>query len=416
MDVRSSAVVLLLLTACPEPEPPCEPQAVIRGPWTVGLYTRSAEVRWETAEEGCGGLRFAPEGTTSWLGAVGSQTTPIERTLEFGSVEIEQPDVSGTSYLHRVGLQNLTPNTCYTYQISQQAELHGGRLCTAAESSEATSVFAVLGDTSPSLGQTDALYEPITAVQPQAILHLGDIQHYSQETESWSSWLTGSQPLLELAPILPVVGDHEFEAVDISAGNQIPSPAEYEQYFFTLWGAHGHPKLGNNFAVRNGPILYIFGDTESDDGTQIWDEQGINWLGQTLDQAEALPGHLFSVLMFHRPVYTRSRHTESLVRRNLVREVLAGHRVPLILSGHAHCYERFLVDGRTFIVSGGGGAELESCDLAHEDNTLAGELLSLQQVQQSAYHWIKLSQSSAGLRGEVIAKDGTLIDEWDIRP
>jgi predicted phosphodiesterase len=416
MDVRWIGCLALLIMGCPEPEPPCEPQPVIRGPWTVGLYARVAEIRWETAEPGCGGLRFAPEGTVNWLGAVASQTAPIERTLAFGSIEIEHPDVAGTSTLHRVGLQNLAPNTCYTYQISQPTEVHTGRLCTAAESSDATSVFAVLGDTSPSLGQTEVLYEAIVATQPQAILHLGDVQHYTQQSESWADWHLRSQPLLATAPILPVVGDHDFEAVDIAAGNQVPDPAEYQQYFFTLWGAHGHPQLGKNFAVRNGPILYIFGDTESDDGNQIWDEQGSNWLSQTLDEAEALPGHLFSVLMFHRPVYTRSVRTESLVRRNALRQVLAGHRVPLVLSGHAHCYERFLVEGRTFVVSGGGGAELEPCDVAHQDPSVAGELASLQQVQRSEHHWIKLSQTTAGLRGQVIAKDGTLIDQWDIRP
>jgi hypothetical protein len=96
--------------------------------------------------------------------------------------------------------------------------------------------------------------------------------------------------------------------------------------------------------------------------------------------------------------------------------MLDGHRVPLVIAGDATCYERFEVDGRTFIVSGGGGARLESCDQTHPDPALDAELISLQQIHQSTHHWIQLSQSSTGLRGEVIAEDGTMIDQWEVQP
>jgi hypothetical protein len=216
MDVRR-LLPLFLISACPDSAPPCEPQELIRGPWAVGLYTREAEIRWETAEPGCGGLRFAIDGTENWLGSVASQTTAFERTISFGEGNLDAPDQASTRYIHRVGLRNLTPNTCYSYQISQQTMVQSGRVCTASEDAQATTTFGLIGSTEPTGEATSTLYGQIATAQPQAIFHLGDIQHYSNTLDSWSAWFNRSQTILGTAQILPVVGDKEFETLE--AGN-----------------------------------------------------------------------------------------------------------------------------------------------------------------------------------------------------
>ena len=290
-----------------------------------------------------------------------------------------------------------------------------GRFCTAPDTAEKTTVFALIGDTNPALGHTETMYERIAAARPAAILHTGDIQYYASVIESWSAWFTRTEELLRIAAVLPVVGNHEFEAVGGPAGGEDADPTEYTEYFLPLWGDHGHPRLGNNVAVRAGGIMYILADSESDDGTKLWDEQGSAWLEATLTSAEATDGHRFSVLLFHRPVYTRSRYNAGVGRRHQLEQMLAGHRVPLVIAGHAHCYERFVVGAQTFIVSGGGGALPHRCDRDHDDPAIAAELESLQQVHRTAYHWVKLTQSSEGLAGEAIVEDGTIIDRWEVR-
>jgi hypothetical protein len=414
--MKSFLPCVLLLAACPDPEPPCEPKTLIRGPWTTGLHARQAEVRWETAEEGCGGLRFGADATENWAASLSSSTHAIVRTIEVGTGVLDPPDLPGTSYQHRVTISNLEPNRCFSYQISQTSRSHKGRFCTAAETTHETTVFAVIGDTNPMLGHTELLYGPMAAARPQAIFHLGDIQYYASIIETWAAWFERTKGLLAIAPILPVVGNHEFEAVGGSVGEEDSDPTEYTEYFLPLWGDHGHPHLGNNYSVRNAGILYIFADSETDDGLAIWDQRGTDWLAQTLTTAEATAGHSFSVLMFHRPVYTRSKYSAGLGRRNQLEQMLAGHKVPLIMTGHAHCYERFDVNGRTVIVSGGGGAVPHRCDREHEDPVLSAELASMQQTTFSGYHWVKLSQTSAGLAGEAIAEDGTILDRWEVRP
>ena len=96
--------------------------------------------------------------------------------------------------------------------------------------------------------------------------------------------------------------------------------------------------------------------------------------------------------------------------------MLSGHKVPLVLAGQASCYERFEVDGRLFVNSGGAGAALEACDQSHPDPSIDGELTSLQGDHRSVHHRIRLRQSAAGLVGAVVADHNEIIDQWEIRP
>ena len=415
MAVRR-ALCFVLVSACSESTAPCEPRELVRGPWAVGLYTREAEIRWETAEMGCGGLRFAFDGSDNWLGAVASQTTAVTRSISFGEGDLESPDQATTGYIHRVALRNLTPNMCYRYQISQKVDVHYGRVCTASEANEATSTFALIGSTEPTGESTATLYGQIAASAPHAVFHLGDIQHYSNTLDSWSAWFERTQNILSTAPILPVVGEQEFEVLDTGDGSSRGVAREYLEYFQPLWAGDSHARLGDNYALRVSQVVYIMVDSQGAQGASIWSEEGRLWLEQILTQAEREDGHAFSVILMHRPPYTRSSRRLGLTRREALRNMLDGHRVPLIIAGDATCYERFEVDGRTFIVSGGGGSSLESCNQTHPDSGLDAELMSLQQLNQSTHHWVQLSQSSTGLRGEVIAEDGTMIDQWEVQP
>ena len=405
-----------MVSACPDTTPPCEPQELVRGPWAVGLYTREAEIRWETDQAGCGGMRFAVEGSENWLGAVASLATTVTRTITFGEDDLERPDRASVSYVHRVGLRNLSPNTCYTYQISQMKSVHTGRVCTAPETVDATTTFAAIGSTEPTGEATATLYGQIAAARPQAIFHLGDIQHYSNPLDSWNAWTARTQSVLSTAQLLPVVGEQEFEVLDDEGSSVDNEPREYAEYFQPLWSGHSHASLGDNYALRVSQIVYIIVDSLGLKGPSIWSEQGQLWLDQILREAESGSGHAFSVILMHQPPYTRSSRRSGTDRRELLRTLLAGHRVPLVLAGDATCYERFTVDDRLYVNSGGGGSRLESCDQANPDPIIDAELISLQQKHQSVHHWIHLSQSSTGLQGQVIAEDGAIIDQWEVQP
>ena len=69
------------------------------------------------------------------------------------------------------------------------------------------------------------------------------------------------------------------------------------------------------------------------------------------------------VLSFHQPLHSGGLHRPSRSQRAAWQGILRRYPPDLVLQGHNHAYERLVVDGVTYIVSGGGGAPLYPCVL-----------------------------------------------------
>jgi acid phosphatase type 7 len=410
MRLWNFAAAVLLSGCLPsESEPPCVPETVLRGPWAVGYYSRSVEIRFETATASCGGARLRAEGSEAWLAEVRSSSQIIERTITVGTGALQEPDEPSQNGLHRVVISELEPGTCYRYQISQPTDgtVINGRVCTAPEVQTELLRLAVIGDTNPTLGRTEVLYDHILQWAPSALLHMGDIQYYDSVIETWSSWFTRTGALLSGLAVLPAVGNHEFETI---TGQEVEGegvPLEFTQYFLPLWGGHAHPSLGNNYAWRAGGVQYIVLDSESNTDS-MWDPEVGRWLDEMLASAELTEGHRFSVLYFHRPILSRSRHGGDLARLDRFEQLIAGHNVPLVLVGHAHCYERFAANNITYIVTGGGGAAPYSCDNENE------EVAHLQEKAITTYHWLQIEQGLDTYTVRAIDDTGTTLDTWEL--
>lgn len=67
------------------------------------------------------------------------------------------------------------------------------------------------------------------------------------------------------------------------------------------------------------------------------------------------------IVSLHQPVYTAGLHTPGDVQQRLWAPIFRKYGVSLVLQGHNHLYERMVVDGVTYITTGGGGAGLYPC-------------------------------------------------------
>ncbi|WP_243090984.1 metallophosphoesterase [Thermus neutrinimicus] len=102
------------------------------------------------------------------------------------------------------------------------------------------------------------------------------------------------------------------------------------------------------YHVRLGAIEFLILYTEGDLRAQR------AWLAQALSRAQAP----WRVVVLHRPLYSSGLHGGSPGLRSLLEPLLRQHRVPLVLAGHDHHYERLQVGYTTHLVVGGGGASL----------------------------------------------------------
>ena len=110
------------------------------------------------------------------------------------------------------------------------------------------------------------------------------------------------------------------------------------------------PKRWYSFA--QGPVRVIVLD-----GNQPSSSAQLAFLKRTLERAKE-PVRIVSI---HQPPYTAGLHEPATTTQRLMVPLFRTHGVSLVLSGHNHSYERIVRDGITYIVSGGGGAQVYPC-------------------------------------------------------
>jgi Calcineurin-like phosphoesterase len=85
------------------------------------------------------------------------------------------------------------------------------------------------------------------------------------------------------------------------------------------------------------------------------DAQQAAWLNARLSE----PGPPLRIVVFHQPAFSCARHGSTAAVDEQWVGLLEGHRVPLVLNGHDHYYERFVSSSDvTYVVTGGGGQGL----------------------------------------------------------
>lgn len=127
---------------------------------------------------------------------------------------------------------------------------------------------------------------------------------------------------------------------------------------YPAFGNHDAPSLKEQlqrfrlekpyYAVRLGAVEVFVLYTEGDLRAQR------SWLAGALKHSQSP----WRVVILHRPLYSSGLHGGSPGLRSLLEPLLRQHRVPLVLAGHDHHYERLQVGFTTHLVVGGGGANL----------------------------------------------------------
>ena len=139
------------------------------------------------------------------------------------------------------------------------------------------------------------------------------------------------------------------------------------------------------------------------DANRPGDEAQKEWLAEQL-AAPAPP--LFTAVVFHQTVFSCGIHgrTAPVIEHWYS---LLNARVPLVLTGHDHNYQRFLTaEGTTYIVTGGGGREpYPLFPLCNPPEQRAG---------RSKQHFTAFEVYSDRMALTAVAIDGSILDKVDI--
>jgi predicted phosphodiesterase len=217
----------------------------------------------------------------------------------------------------------------------------------------------VIGDSGFGGETTYALAGLMAEYDPDLVLHTGDlvyrVYNNTNPYEAFAlKWYLPLAPLLRRGPVYPVVGNHDVEPATLWEGEPF-----YYHAFPPFPDARFAPSAfeGRNqwYAAAYGDVQFLMLDTQTFFGEPGRVEQEA-WLAERL----ADPRFAVTIPVLHVAPLTSGLHTgDGLPVRSWIPLFEgAASRVPLVLSGHDHNYERLIVGGITFVVSGGGSSVL----------------------------------------------------------
>ena len=217
---------------------------------------------------------------------------------------------------------------------------------------------------------------------PGALILLGDMVSNGSDVNEWIYFKNLLEPVIKKnIPIIPVLGNHEYWGNDsaalYNAGQVFPVLQKKHWYFITY-----------------GNIVFIILDSNKDNLTgNEWSEQ-IKWLENKLKYYDSDSSVKGIILCFHHPPFTNSIVTGDNinVQEAFVQPFLNSKKTIVVINGHAHTYERFLKNGKMFVVSGGGGGPRV---LLKTGANIHNDLVNLPSPRP--FNYLLLYQESAGI-------------------
>jgi len=371
----------------------CPATGVSKGPWSFAAEATRVKLRWEACSESTAPeVNFAPEAGGPGQ-TVAAKVTPVDVTETYKAAvpNTSPPDVAGRYYMHDATLEGLSEGTCYSYALVADPS-RKGRFCTARKPGDDLS-FMAIGDTNPWLNDnTVKTLAEVLPKKPDFTVHGGDVEYYSSGVETWAGWFLKMQPMLAAGAFYPAIGNHESE-----------KPAEFVQYserFFHDPGFDGSVY----YRFNSGGVWFFSIDTEQ--SLLAGSPQG-TWLAQKLADAAASPGYRFSVVYMHRPLITCGDSDDHPDWRAYVTPLFQQYGVSLVLQAHMHGYERFEMDGITWVTTGGGGGAIQN---VNENDTRPG--CDKRVVHGPWYHAMLFHLTAGQLKGQAIDPDGKVLDTF----
>lgn len=250
--------------------------------------------------------------------------------------------------------------------------------------------------------------------KPDFLIMTGDVAYRGDDDNDWRVFADETKSLRdEKLPILPVLGNHDLHGTT--------GQMKFMDHFDQL-KSHSQLQTQGWYLVNYGNAAFLMLDSE-----RPYDEhspQG-DWIRAKLKSVPEELAFLFVVV--HHPLVSHPSRIPSIHRcDDSLSKPAMGHEVEnsekrlnslledfskthpsvrlIVLSGHNHNYERYLVNGITYIVTAGGGATpymvdrhssdaysergptFHYCKFTFHGNSLTGEMYKLT-LDSGAPHW-----------------------------
>ncbi|MBN2150105.1 MAG: metallophosphoesterase family protein [Candidatus Lokiarchaeota archaeon] len=258
--------------------------------------------------------------------------------------------------LYRVKLANLQANTRYYYRVesvnladpytspvgSFLTAPNGTLPFTAAFFSDSQQLFGI--------GHYERIADAIASREGFSFVSpLGDLAQEPDSQPNWNLYWKQSEGWTRDAAVVPTIGNHDSTFDDGTEAYVNPHELMYLKYFGFCYDSG--PWAGHFFYHFNwSNVQFVVAEIGASSQEDITLMNQSAWLNETLERGQ---DKAFRVLLFHRAMYSSIGNVDGFIAR--LKPIIDEYNVSLVMYGHHHHYERFLVDGRTYLCLGGGG-------------------------------------------------------------
>jgi Icc-related predicted phosphoesterase len=309
------------------------------------------------------------------------QPMPGEVVYGHGGVYDLHAPSSSEGTRHEVLLDGLEPGIAYGYWIATNGYPISApaRFRTAPAEPEAAFTFVAFGDTRTGHDRHRQITTSILQRMPDFAVHTGDLVTHGEYDSEWEAFFEIEQPLLANVPLFPSPGNHD--ANDRRYFDAFVLPGNERWYAFD-WGS--------------ARIVCLQIDAIVPFGTQ---SEQVRWLESTL----AATTQEWVIVVFHVPPWdaVTDEVMNQAVRINLV-PLFEQYGVDLVLNGDSHNYQRSMVNGVTYVVTAGGGAELYYISQPGPNTD----------AYYNGHHFVEFTVQGDSLTGTALTAEGSVVDTF----
>lgn len=282
---------------------------------------------------------------------------------------------------HKIVLENLDPLMHYNYKVESYS--NNKRVYNSSGSFSLTIVspfsFVVYGDTRSNFKVHRKVCQEINQYCPSFVINSGDIVYMDSIIRNWVDFFK-SIDIFTDSFYYSALGNHEMAAINFRRFLDFPGDELY-------------------YSFQYGRILFVVLNTNQ---RYDWCSKQYRWLKNLLESRGS--DIEFTVVITHHPPYNNGIVNMWRILMNLsLVPLFEKYRVDIVVSGHIHNYQRFSKNGVTYLISGGGGALIDSLgDLDNSDDDF------------SEHHFVLFEYAKGKLSAKCIDIDGNVRDEFEI--
>lgn len=287
---------------------------------------------------------------------------------------------------HEVMLPELAPDTTVRYRVTCSTAHTGVFEFRTPPPADGTLEAIVLGDTrSAHWHHQDVVHQALDRAG-HVLINTGDLVGRGDSMEDWRRFFAIEGPLLARTLSFAVVGNHDRAGGGVEVFRRL-----------LVQPASDHAPE-RDFAFDAGPARFVVLDNAV---TAAQPQLQRAWLTAVLAAGAGDPGIRWQFVAVHQGVHSNGPHgpSGSLLAAGLD-DVMRDYDVALVMAGHDHLYERGVVDGLRYMVSGGGGAPV------YHKTVNRGHAEMLEPV----HHLVDMRISPEEVTFSVVLKDGSVLE------